>query len=161
MSDEGAGVVTAEDHGRRGSHHSEERRVLRAFIRRHSCTFLGAIQLQGRLSCFFLFFFNSPLPTVSFGQVKFAERGRQRSCQQVHRCRRGKWRNGKSHVTEHLGRIHLCVPGEDIEMMDTDRFKISHRLLLYNILNMFSPFSSPSQNGHVSQQSVIFPVWFE
>lgn len=62
MSDEGAGVVTAEDHGRRGSHHSEERRVLGAFIRRHSCTFLGAIQLQGRLS---FFFFLIPLCLLS------------------------------------------------------------------------------------------------
>lgn len=52
MSNEGAGVVTAEDHGRRGSHHSEERRVLGAVLRRHSCTFLGAIQLQGRVSYF-------------------------------------------------------------------------------------------------------------
>lgn len=66
MSDEGAGVVTAEDHGRRGSHHSEERRVLGALLRRHSRTFLGAIQLRGRLSSFWVF----PFPTVSSGQVK-------------------------------------------------------------------------------------------
>lgn len=45
-------------------------------------------------------------------------------------------------MIEHLGRIHLCVPGEDIEMMDTDRFKIPNRccLLRYKILNIFSPF---------------------
>lgn len=34
-------LVTAEDHGRGGSHHGEERRVLGALVRRHSCTFLG------------------------------------------------------------------------------------------------------------------------
>lgn len=63
-------------------------------------------------------------------------------------------------MIEHLGRIHLCVPGEDIGMMDTDRFKISNRccLLRYKILNIFSPFSSHSLNGHVSQQSVVFPI---
>lgn len=41
VSDEG--VVTAEDHGRRGSHHGEESRVLGALFRRHSGFFLGAI----------------------------------------------------------------------------------------------------------------------
>lgn len=35
------GVVTAEDHGRSGSHHSEERRVLGALLRRHSRTILA------------------------------------------------------------------------------------------------------------------------
>lgn len=68
MSDEGAGVVTAEDHGRRGSHHSEERRVLGALLRRHPRSFLGAIQLQGRLSSssssFFIFRFSPFLPSA-------------------------------------------------------------------------------------------------
>lgn len=71
MSNEGAGVVTAEDHGRGGSHHGEERRVLGALLGRHSCTFLGAIQLQGRVSYFSV----SPLHTVSFGQVETLRRG--------------------------------------------------------------------------------------
>lgn len=71
VSDEG--VVTAEDHGRRGSHHSEERRVLGALLGRHSRSFLWAIQLQGGLSSFWgegLVY-----PTVSFGQVKIPRGG--------------------------------------------------------------------------------------
>lgn len=42
-------LLTAEDHGRRGSHHTEEGRVLGALVRRHSCTFLGAMRLRSRL----------------------------------------------------------------------------------------------------------------
>lgn len=48
-SDGGAGLPTAEDHGRRGSHHPEEGRVLGALVRGHSCTFLGVMRLRGRL----------------------------------------------------------------------------------------------------------------
>lgn len=41
---EEASVVTAEDHGRRGSHHSEERRVLGALLRGHDrCFFLDEL----------------------------------------------------------------------------------------------------------------------
>lgn len=42
------GLLTAEDHGRGGSHHTEEGRILGALVRRHSCTFLGAMRPRGR-----------------------------------------------------------------------------------------------------------------
>lgn len=38
-------------------------------------------------------------------------RGRKRSCQRERQCRRGKWRNGKCHMIDHLGRIQLCWRG--------------------------------------------------
>lgn len=65
--DEETGVVTAEDHGRRGTHHGEERRVLGALLRRHSRTFssgrygYGADGLLVRVS---------PIPPWASGQLR-------------------------------------------------------------------------------------------
>lgn len=78
MSNGGAGgVVTAEDHGRRGSHHSEERRVLGALFRRHSVSSPRAVELQGGL-VYFLYASNeraggSPFPPSPLDRFKHCE----------------------------------------------------------------------------------------
>lgn len=89
--DEEAGVVTAEDHGRRGTHHGEERRVLGALLRRHSRTFSSGRYGYGTDG---LLVRVSPIPPWAFGQLKTLGGGRQRSGQQEDRCRRGE--NGET-----------------------------------------------------------------
>lgn len=101
---EQAGVVTAEDHGRRGSHHGEERWVLGALLRRHCHCSLRTLKLNGTISSL-SYGGGFPCPTVTSGQLNTPRNseGDQRRL----RWRRGKWRNGKSHMTNHGGRIQL------------------------------------------------------
>lgn len=59
-----------------------------------------------------------PCPPLALDRSKHRDGGAEDvAAKRAHRCRGGKWRNGKSHVTNHLGRIHPCfaVAGEEDE----------------------------------------------
>lgn len=118
-SDEGRELVTAEDHGRGGSHHGEERRVLGALVRRHSCTSLGRGDDHKKATTMFdwqkIPSVPGPQPTscIVTGRERrrAEEEGGVGCCHQSEedRCSGGKWRNGKSHVTESISGASICV----------------------------------------------------